>query len=393
MVPGSGGTPPVGEGSGAAPLRVAVLTASIGEGHNSAARAVSGWLTRSPRRASVRVLDVFAPAAGGRGAVLRRLYRSSVQYFPAGYQLWYWAIASVSWCHRYYQCVQGARVGRMLRRELAAFAPDVVVSTYPLATAGAAWLRRRGELSAPLRALLTDFAPHRFWVYPGVDAYLVLTDAGRVALRVLTLQVPVHVCALPVDGHFEVASRSCELTGRARFGLPVDRLTVLVSGGSMAMGSIRRAVRAVRAAGAHAVVLCGVNEPLLRALQRAEHRGLLTAMPWTDDMPALMSACDVVVDNAGGAVAAEALATGRALVVFRPITGHGRASARLLADAGLARTVYNSHHLTDLLRQWGDRPEALRRVHAQAVRFAEAHSPTDSAQTLLSPIRAETGSW
>jgi UDP-N-acetylglucosamine:LPS N-acetylglucosamine transferase len=276
-----------------------------------------------------------------------------------------------------------------LRAELERYRPDVVISTYPLATAGVAWLRRRGDVRAPLLALLSDFAPHRFWVYPGVDEYMVLSEPGRSALERLAPQAPVRVCPPAVDDRFRPPSEHRGRMARERLRLPADRLTVLVSGGSMAMGSIRRTVRAVRAAGAHAVVLCGTNARLLRSLRRIEHEGLLTAVEWTDDMPELMSACDVVVNNAGGAIAAEALAAGRALVMFRPIPGHGRASARLLADAGLAPAVRDHRSLTDLLVEWATQPEALKRLQREVTGYAVAHSPAEFVDAVLD--RAEDG--
>ena len=47
---------------------------------------------------------------------------------------------------------------------VAAVDPDAVVSTYPLATAGLGRLRRTGALDVPVTAILSDVAPHAFWV-------------------------------------------------------------------------------------------------------------------------------------------------------------------------------------------------------------------------------------
>ena len=74
-------------------------------------------------------------------------------------------------------------MARALAADLAAGPTDVVVSTHQLATAGLAWLRRRGRLEARVVAAICDFAPHAYWTYPGVDEYLVLSDLAAAPTR------------------------------------------------------------------------------------------------------------------------------------------------------------------------------------------------------------------
>jgi UDP-N-acetylglucosamine:LPS N-acetylglucosamine transferase len=340
--------------------RVLILTASVGEGHNTAATSLSSWLGhRSPGPADVRVIDMLARTRA-RGTLLPRLYQLSVQALPLGYELWYQAVASLDWCHRYYREVAAARWAAVLGPELERERPDIVITTHPLCTAAVARLRRRALTDVPLVAFLTDFAPHRFWVYPGVDRYLVFSEQAREAVRRMDPEAAVSVSPPAVDRGFHPFPPVRQRLARARLDLPADRLVVLVSAGSRAMGSLRDAVSAVREAGGHAVVTCGRNRRLLSSLRRTEGGDGISALGWVDDMAELFAACDVVVNNAGGATAAEALACGRALVMFRPIAGHGRACARMLSEVGLAPTCTDRRELTGLLASWAGDPEALR---------------------------------
>jgi peptidoglycan/xylan/chitin deacetylase (PgdA/CDA1 family) len=56
---------------------------------------------------------------------------------------------------------------------------------------------------------------------------------------------------------------------------------------------------------------------------------------WTDDMPTLMAAANVLVENAGGLSCMEAFAAGLPVVTYRPIAGHGRHNAEEMERAGL----------------------------------------------------------
>jgi UDP-N-acetylglucosamine:LPS N-acetylglucosamine transferase len=75
----------------------------------------------------------------------------------------------------------------------------------------------------------------------------------------------------------------------------------------------------------------------------------MRALPWVDDMPALMSAADVLVDNAGGMSSKEALAIGLPVVTFRPISGHGRDDARSLARLGLTDVMEDEQRLVEVV--------------------------------------------
>jgi UDP-N-acetylglucosamine:LPS N-acetylglucosamine transferase len=100
-------------------------------------------------------------------------------------------------------------------------------------------------------------------------------------------------------------------------------------------------------------------------------------------MATLMAAVDVVVNNAGGVTAAEALACGRGLVIFRPVAGHGRASAAAMAKAGLAVVCTQRRELTSLLARWMRQPSLLRAAQARALQHATAHRLEQAAQAVL----------
>lgn len=368
---------------------VLLLTASVGEGHNAAAHALADAL----RRVEPACRTVTAgPLGGGAQAFTRWLYRLAIQCTPALQELWYRAVTGCPGVHWFYREVVGARVARVLAAELDAVCPDVVVSTYPLGTAGLAWLRRRGHTRVPLVAVLTDFAPHAFWVYPAVDRYLVLDATARDRMAELAPGVPTDVCALPVPPRFRPPSLA--RAARERDEPRPEGMSVLLTAGSLGLGEVTSAVRAVLDAGpgVRAVVVCGHNRRLRAKLSRRyPDHDRLRVLGWVEDMAGLMAGVDVVVNNAGGATATEALALGRALVLYRPIAGHGRDSARAMDRAGLASTGTRRRWLTGLLDRWADHPEQLHTAQRRASRHARRHRLEDTARAILAQARTEAG--
>jgi WS/DGAT/MGAT family acyltransferase len=257
---------------------------------------------------------------------------------------------------------------------IAEYRPDLVVSTYPLGTGGLDWIRRRGGLDVPVAAIISDFAPHPFWVYSEIDLHYVASEASLRAMYRARPDARGAVGAPPVVAAFAPTDK---ITARRRCGLPDEALIALVSCGSLGFGSVERAVDAALAAGPQVcvVVACGRNEALrARLATRAKSMQpgrlvpqRLIPLGWTDQMPDLTAAADVVVTNAGGATALEAVACGRAVLMFEPIAGHGKANAALMATAGLAALCPGPGELTSTLRALVAQPAQVAAAQQRAL--------------------------
>jgi processive 1,2-diacylglycerol beta-glucosyltransferase len=122
------------------------------------------------------------------------------------------------------------------------------------------------------------------------------------------------------------------------------------------------------------VVVCGRNGALRRRLTGA---GVAHVLGWVDDMPTLMHAVDVLVENAGGLMALEGMACGLPVLTYRPIPGHGRLSAAALTGAGISVWVTGPAALGPALTDLMTGPGGRRQRTAARVLFE-----TDAAQPI-----------
>ncbi|MBO0812087.1 MAG: DUF1298 domain-containing protein [Microlunatus sp.] len=378
---------PGGEPDTGCPRRVMIVTADMGGGHDAAAEALADQVWQLWPGSTLRwvdTLDVMGPAVG---PVFRRIYVSNVQQTPWLYQFFYDSLWRRPWFARASKGFVAGWSGRRLAAEVDRFDPDLIISTYPLGSAGLDWLRRKRSLPVPVGAWVTDFAPHPFWVYPGIDTtYVMHPGAVRLALdaepraRVRVGAPPVSVGFAPGDGR----------AARQGLGLPADAATVLVSCGSYGFGDVGEAVRAALAAGDRVQVLaaCGHNDRLGQRL-RSEFAelppGRLQLLGWRKDMPEITRAADVVISNAGGLTALESLAGQRPVIMYRPIAAHGEANAKLMADVDLADRCDQPSELTRIVH---DRTSTAPHRHRDAIlAFSTGKNLGDDLLAL-----AETGS-
>jgi processive 1,2-diacylglycerol beta-glucosyltransferase len=321
---------------------ILIVSASMGAGHDGAAKELSRRLEASGHR--VQVVDFLDAVALHIGPVLRWFYQVQLRLFPWSYELSYRlspvlrapAVMLDTWLTR-----------RKLRRVIKEFRPDAIVSVYPLASLVLGRMRRTKLLRVPVVTYLTDFAVHSLWVHPGVDRHL--------AVSRLSAEAAVARGGKDARAHGPlVAERFRDATVdraavRSALGLGPDDHAVLVVAGSWGVGDVVATVEAIGASGEfHPITVCGRDEKLRADL---ESRGYGTVIGWTDEMPALMTAADALVENAGGLTCMEAFAVGLPVVTFRPIAGHGKDNAEMMARSGVNRYAHNEEELHRVLRE------------------------------------------
>ncbi|MGF1431011.1 MGDG synthase family glycosyltransferase, partial [Kitasatospora sp. LaBMicrA B282] len=335
------------------PLRALVITGSVGAGHNGAAFELVRRLSAQGVVADCRdYLDALPRR-------YRRLLRDGYE-FSANRTPW-----AFEWLFRNEErdsVVRSLtlRLCRLAARELAEWVRadyDVVVTTFPFAAQSLGLLKEDGRLRAPAVCYLTDPAPHRLWVHPRLDAHLTVTQATA-AEGSERYGVPMTAAGPLAPAAFAERPTAAAVAAlRAELGVPADRRMVLLTTGSLGLGDVPGAVRALRAVeGTVPVVLCGRND---RLRERLSAQPGVVALGWRTDVPALMAAADVLVHNAGGLSLTEALVAGLPAVSYQVISGHGRANAATLARSGLAPWPQDPAQLAHALT----RQAARGRVH------------------------------
>lgn len=351
---------------------VIILTGGVGAGHDGAAAA---WADRLRRAGyDVQVRDVLAAVRRRGRPMISRAYELVLRRAPWVYEVFFRACD-----HPAGIAIARALMGRFIRRVADLVQQDTpldrqgwrrmlparsarkcaeagrlvaVLATYPLAGQVLGELRRQGRLTVPALTFLTDFSVHPLCVAPGIDAHLAVhpisaNQAVEAGASAVVVTGPV------VDARF-ARCRESRADARAAFALPADGRLALLVAGSWGIGDVETTVKDIARSGvATPVVVCGRNDHLR---QRISQQGKGIALGWVTDMPLLMRAADVLIENAGGLTSLEAMASDLPVASYRPIAGHGRTNAEALDRAGVATHIRSSKDLAPTLTQLMDGP-------------------------------------
>ncbi|MDQ3648563.1 MAG: glycosyltransferase, partial [Actinomycetota bacterium] len=332
-------------------LRVLIVSADIGEGHDLPARMLAADLRARRPDAEVRIIDGLREM----GPVLRFAMRTGAEVI-LGRLTWLFE-AQHFLAVRFPPTRKVAKEllhllgSRGLLRAVREHRPDVIVSTYPGTTEVLGWLRGRGRIGVPVVSAITDLAALRHWAHPDVDLHLLTHEESVEEVRALAGPVPTG-CVRGLTGpEFDLPRDP--VAARRALGLPAEGKLVVVSGGGWGVGKLEDAARAVLSAGAPTVVcLCGRNEALRARLERdfgCEPR--VRVMGFTDRMADLLAAADVLVHSTAGLTVLEAIVQGTTTISYGWGVAHLRANNRAYARFGLARVAASRADLVQEL-EW-----------------------------------------
>jgi UDP-N-acetylglucosamine:LPS N-acetylglucosamine transferase len=322
--------------------RVLVMSASMGAGHDGAAREFARRLQATGHAVTVR--DYLEALPLRLGYLIRWVYAAQLDHAPSSYEWHYQAMRTnrfIMGATNWFAGLARRRVLRMVRGARA----DVVVSTYSLSTQTLGRLRALGKLRIPLVAWVHDFSVHPANISPSIDLSLCITPAGAAETTRLGGRPAAATGPMVPDVFFPLPDNESRAALRRELGWPEDRLLVLVAAGSWGVGNVRATVERLAAAdNVSPVVACGRNEKLRAELAEIP---CVIALGWRTDMPRLLRACDVVVENAGGLTAMEAMASGVPVISHETIPGHGGHNAEQMQEVGATTWVTDPADLAE----------------------------------------------
>jgi UDP-N-acetylglucosamine:LPS N-acetylglucosamine transferase len=313
--------------------RAVLLSGSLGMGHDVVAEACASSL--SDLGWSSETLDAMALLGRRGGSAGEHVFRTMLAV-PGLYDAFHFAALRPG--TRLALRVDAAarkQVVPRLRAVLDARPAQLAISVFATgASAMSALVPRYPGLRHVV--FCSDAVPHRLWVHPNVDLYLVTSAAAEAFVHQFQPEAPVMV--VPPVVRLPFYHPPSQDKARASLGIPGDERCVLLMSGAWGLGPVAESAEALAAAGVHVLGVAGRNERLAAKLRAAATRQpRLHPFGFTDRIAELMSAADLVVTSSGD-TCSEARTIGRPLLLLDVVQGHGRDNLQHeleLGDAGV----------------------------------------------------------
>jgi processive 1,2-diacylglycerol beta-glucosyltransferase len=346
-----------------------VLSGSIGMGHDAIAAACrsslesQGWSTVT--------MDAMKMLGRGGGSAGQAVYRAMIGVPGLFDAVHFSALRAGNGLARTADALARRRLVPALLDYLDRNTPDLLLSVFATGAAAASEVAARYPAMRHI-VLCTDVTPHRLWVHRNVDMYLVIAEVSEPAVLRFQPDARVQVIPPPVRPAFYHALGQAE--ARASLAIPPGERCVLLMSGSWGLGPVAAAAEALAEAGVYVLAVAGRNERLARKLAAAAGRQpRIRAFGFTDRIPDLMSAADVVITTPSD-TCLEARIVGRPLLLLDILQGHGRDN--LQHELELGDAMVTSAGAADVTRS---ALAALGRVKPAAAGPARSQADWESA--------------
>src|SRR5579859_1289060 len=319
------------------PPHIQLWSGNVG-GHNRIAQALAWGLAQQQPDVQIDLVDIYSPSL-----VNRRFSRTANSYDRVVARVpWLWGVAFYASRPRPVVRLVRTVASRLTRRSalrqlLLDSPPDVLVSVIPdVGQLGA--VPRVTPHKPPVIMVVSDLVSiHRAWLSPQADLVLAPTPPAMAAFR--RYKVPPH--KLQLVGYPMRTGLFCSPDQPPR-QRPQGALKVLFMGGSSGSGRMQAHIEQLAASGLRLEVtaVCGKNLRLQRQL------GALAAQPppgfklnvlgYTDQIPQLMHAADVLISKAGPSTVFEAVACQLPVILTAHLPGQEGGNAEFFEQSGVA---------------------------------------------------------
>lgn len=264
------------------------------------------------------------------------------------------------------------------------FKPSAIVCTQAFPCGMVADYKKTFDLQIPLIAVLTDYAPHSYWIYNNVDYYIVPSkETGAKLIADGIDSSKIMEFGIPIDAKFQNSSDKVELRGR--LGLDETKPCVLIMGGTQGLGPIKEIVRRMDRShlDLQLIIACGTNKRLYKWLKSRKYQKKTLVLSYAPNIDELMQASDIILTKPGGITTAEALAKGLPMLIINPLPGQEAMNTKFLLEEGVAVKAESPEDVVILLDELMENRNKLKVMSDKARYLARPDSSVNIAKLIL----------
>ena len=306
--------------------RILILTASFGEGHNSAARGVRDGLARiASDQTTVELRDLFAEAYGPINELVRRGYLTLVNSAPRAWGVVYrWLDRKTDYDAEFRRLVRlKAQFAPLLDR----FQPDVVVCSFPAYASVLQEILGAGRVCKCVVVVTDSITINASWYRSAADYFLVANEQSADVLRSGGVEPEkIKVFGFPVSPNFAdfAEDRPLPSSNSSR------RVLYMIHAAKRGAPEL---VRLLVNLGVDLTVTIGRADELRPAIEAAANAHAIKIIGWTDELPRMMHDNHLLIGKAGGATVQETIAAKCPMIVNHVVAGQEEGNARLIVES------------------------------------------------------------
>ncbi len=366
--------------------RILLMYISKVSGHRQATVAIQKSLKAMNPDVEVTSINGFGYTYPVLEAVMNKVYMGMIKYTP---KVWEYLYDNPQFAKRF-ETVKDF-LNKASHKKLATlieeFKPDVVVCTQAFPCGMVADYKITHKVPMKVIGVLTDHAPHLYWVHDGIDYLVLPSDIARQRyLKEGLKESQLKVFGIPIRMKF-TEQLDAEAVNR-KLGLDAKIPTILIMGGGQGLGPMKEAVKSLTylKRPLQLIVICGTNVKLINWLRKTQRQTdkKIIFYDYANNVDELMEVSTLIVSKPGGLTTSECLAKGLPMVVVDPIPGQEERNAQFLVNNGIAMRVDDKRQIGGQIDSLLNDQPRLKAMRQAALGFSKPRAADDVARFVLS---------
>lgn len=350
--------------------KVMILTASVGGGHNQAAKSLEHVYKAHGYK--VVIID-FLKVAGKviEKAIIRGndLLCIKLPYIYKGLYIYCNNEGVNSKISNYGMKIFQKRIyNRIIKED-----PDLIIGTHAFVVPIICNLKRKRYLKIPFISIITDFKAHSFHINRYVDAYITASEYTKKDMMNRGVRSEkIYPYGIPIKQEFLIQRENKRYSN--------DVFTILLMGGSIGCSSIEQILKQLIDCKnrLRIITVCGKNKDLMDNIKRnflhkAGNKEILL-YGFTNDIPRLMHRSDILISKPGGLTVAEAIASNIPMIIPNMLPGQEEENAEFLAEAGAAIISYNTQPINEEINYLIENPNLIKLMEKNMKKLFKGYS-------------------
>lgn len=365
-------------------MRVLCLTVSAGSGHIKAAEAIEKYFSNHYNDIEFETIDTLKYINPIVDKLVIGGYLQSLKKTPSIYGKIYKFADSEDTLSNISSIINQI-LSIKLKGLIEDYKPDVILCTHPFPLEMVSKLKKKNKITTPTVAILTDYAPHSFWFYSHIDAYVIpnedfvqdLIEKGIEPNTIYPLGIPVSE---------EFLKKIEKSYAKKPLGLE-DKLTVLLMGGGLGIGNIKDIFEKLSFSKLDIQIIACTGQniklknQLIEISSRSNKKSII--FDFTDKVNLLMSASDILISKPGGLTITEALIKELPIVINSAIPGQEEKNADYLLNNGIAARIHTDDSVVSILMQIINSKNRLKHMAEACREKAKPNAARDICELMI----------
>ncbi|MCM8781392.1 MAG: hypothetical protein NC908_05670 [Candidatus Omnitrophica bacterium] len=365
--------------------RIILMYISEISGHHSATLAIEEDLRRLEHNLEILNINGFHYTNPISEKIVNRIYMTMIKRLPG---IWDYLYDNPRIARKIdkLKAVLHRFNSSKLKRLFDNFQPDVVACTQAFPCGMVADFKKIYNYKVPLVAVLTDYAPHTYWIYETIDYYI--TPSQETNQRFIKKGVPKEKM---IDLGIPFSPRFNEVLPKdviaQKLGLNLQLPTILIMGGGHGLGPIKRIIESLEESKMQfqEIVVVGANKNLYSNLKMnlTNYRKKILLFGYVNNINEFMDVSEMIITKLGGITTAEALAKRLPMIIVNPIPGQEVNNTEYLTRYGAAIKVDTPFKIREVVEDLFLNPAKLAQMREACGAISKPNASLDIAKLLL----------